>query len=120
MRLPPGKDGGVDILAGRGSLGLDSPRLCVQVKSGSETSDVNVLRALQGTMHNVKADNGLLVSWGGVTQDVDREARQSYFTVRIWRSSDLIDAALRNYERLSGEIRNDLPLKRTWTLVLED
>ena len=30
---PPGPDGGVDILAGRGSLGLDGPRLCVQVKS---------------------------------------------------------------------------------------
>jgi len=29
----PGPDGGVDILAGRGSLGLDEPRLCVQVKS---------------------------------------------------------------------------------------
>ena len=28
--------------------------------------------------------------------------------------------ALRNYERLSEEIRNDLPLKRTWTLVLEE
>lgn len=27
---PPGPDGGVDILAGRGSLGLDQPRLCVQ------------------------------------------------------------------------------------------
>lgn len=113
----PGKDGGVDILAGRGSLGLDAPRLCVQVKSG--TSDVNVLRALQGTMQNVKADHGLLVSWGGATQDVEREARQSYFTVRLWRSKDLIDAALRTYERLPEDIRNDLPLKRTWTLVLE-
>lgn len=30
---PPGPDGGVDILAGRGSLGLDQPRLCVQVPS---------------------------------------------------------------------------------------
>lgn len=32
---PPGPDGGVDILAGSGSLGFDQPRLCVQVKSGS-------------------------------------------------------------------------------------
>ena len=109
---------GVDILAGRGSLGLDAPRLCVQVKSG--TSDVNVLRALQGTMHKVKADHGLLVSWGGVMQDVDREARQSYFTVRLWNAEALIDAALRNYERLPEDIRNELPLKRTWTLVLEE
>ena len=71
-------------------------------------------------MQNVKADHGLLVSWGGVTGEVDREARQSYFAVRIWRSGDLIDAVLRNYARLSEEIRSELPLKRTWTLVLEE
>jgi len=31
---PPGPDGGVDILSGRGSPGLDQPKLCVQVLSG--------------------------------------------------------------------------------------
>lgn len=117
---PPGRDGGVDILAGRGSLGFNSPRLCVQVKSGRGSSDVTVLRALQGTMQNVNADHGLLVSWGGVTQEVQREARQSYFAVRVWQSGDLIDAVLRNYDRLSEQIRSELPLKRTWTLVLEE
>jgi hypothetical protein len=33
----PGKYGGVKFLAGLGSLGLDAPRLCVQMKLGSET-----------------------------------------------------------------------------------
>lgn len=117
---PPGKDGGVDILAGRGSLGLDPPRLCVQVKSGASSSDVTVLRALQGTMQNVKADHGLLVCWSGVTQELEREARSGYFGVRIWKSGDLIDAVLRNYDRFPEEIKSELPLKRTWTLVLED
>jgi restriction system protein len=120
MTSLPGKDGGIDILAGRGSLGLDQPRLCVQVKSGNSASDVTVLRALQGSMQNVKADHGLLVSWSGVTSEVEREARNSYFTVRIWDSADLIEALLRNYDRLSEEIRTELPLKRIWTLVLED
>jgi restriction system protein len=32
--MPPGPDGGVDILAGSGPHGFDQPRLCVQVKSG--------------------------------------------------------------------------------------
>ena len=32
---PPGPDGGVDIVAGSGSMGFDPPRICVQVKSGS-------------------------------------------------------------------------------------
>jgi restriction system protein len=30
----PGPDGGIDITAGRGPFGLDSPRLLAQVKSG--------------------------------------------------------------------------------------
>lgn len=45
---PPGPDGGVDILAGRGTLGLDGPRLCVQVKSQTSPVDVTVYRTLQG------------------------------------------------------------------------
>lgn len=34
---PPGPDGGVDILSGRGPMGFDQPRFCVQVKSGGKT-----------------------------------------------------------------------------------
>ena len=45
---PSGPDGGVDILAGRGSLGLDGPRLCIQVKSQQSPADVTVYRTLQG------------------------------------------------------------------------
>ena len=44
QRSPVGPDGGVDIIAGRGPMGFDSPRLAVQVKSGSTPLIVNVLR----------------------------------------------------------------------------
>jgi len=117
---PPGRDGGVDILAGRGTLGLDSPRLCVQVKSSSSPADVTVLRALQGSMQTFQAEQGLLVSWGGVTSAVTSEARQSFFTVRIWDAQALVEALYRVYERLPEEIQAELPLKRAWTLVLEE
>ena len=66
----PGPDGGVDILAGGGTLGFQEPRLCVQVKSSQSPADVTILRALQGTMQNFKANQGLLVSWGGFIQPV--------------------------------------------------
>ena len=62
---PPGADGGVDILGGRGSLGLDDPRLCVQVKSQNAPADVTVYRTLQGTMQTFKAEQGLLVCGSG-------------------------------------------------------
>jgi len=58
----PGPDCGVDIIAGRGAMGFDPPRLCVQVKSGGSPVDVTVLRELQGVMKNFGADQGLVIS----------------------------------------------------------
>ena len=115
----PGPDGGVDILARRGALGLDGAKLCVQVKSSQSPADVTVLRSLQGTMSTFKADEGLLVSWGGFNSAVNKEARLSFFSVRLWGSDDLLAAIQRNYDRLPEELQNELPLKRIWALVPE-
>lgn len=117
---PPGPDGGVDILAGRGALGLDAPRLCVQVKSQVTPADVTVYRTLQGTMQTFKAEQGLLVCWGGFNKVVLGESRQGHFTVRLWDSSDLVEAIYRNYEQLPAEIQAELPLTRIWMLVSEE
>ena len=117
---PPGADGGVDILAGRGSLGLDAPRLCVQVKSQNSPADVTVYRTLQGTMQTFKAEQGLLVCWGGVNKVVLVESRQGHFMVRLWDSRDLVRAIYRTYERLPAEIQAELPLKQVWMLVAEE
>jgi len=77
---PPGADGGVDILAGRGTLGLDGPRLCVQVKSQTSPCDVMVYRTLQGSMQTFSAQHGLLVCWGGFNRALQKEANQGYFS----------------------------------------
>lgn len=45
---PPGPDQGVDILAGSGPLGLDSPTLIVEVKSETGQIPAPVVRGLQG------------------------------------------------------------------------
>ena len=117
---PPGPDGGVDILAVRGSLGLDGPRLCVQVKSQQSPTDVTVYRTLQGTMQTFNAGQGLLVCWGGFNRAVLQESKQGHFTVRLWNSSDLVDAIYRNYDDLPAEVQAELPLKQVWMLVGED
>lgn len=114
---PAGPDGGVDILAGRGGLGLDGPRLCVQVKSSEEPADVRVLRELQGSMQTFKADQGLLVVWGGLTGPAEREARHSFFSVRVWDADALLSAVVKNYDRLPAEERERVPLKQVWALV---
>lgn len=116
----PGPDGGVDILAGKGTFGFQEPRLCVQVKSSKSPADVTILRTLQGTMQNFKAEQGLLVSWGGFNKTVEKEARLSFFSVRLWDADDLIEAVLKNYDHLPEELQNELPLKRIWALVIEE
>ena len=98
QRSPAGPDGGVDILAGRGSLGFEGPKLCVQVKATAGPVDVTVLRSLVGTMQSFSADQGLLVSWGGFTRDLEREARQSFFSVRLWHADDLVKGVCLNYD----------------------
>lgn len=119
-RSPPGPDGGADILAGRGPLGLDAPTLCVQVKATEAPADVTIFRALQGTMTTFSAEQGLLVCWGGFTLQVKTEARQHTFRIRLWDQSDLVQAVYRAYERLPEEIQAELPLKRAWILVRDE
>lgn len=116
----PGPDGGVDILAGRGPMGFDIPRLCVQVKSGNAPVDAKIFRELRGVMEDRSADQGLLVSWSGFTRPAVEEARRQFFRVRLWDAGALVGKVLENYEKLSEELRAELPLKRIWALVLEE
>ena len=116
---PPGPDGGIDVFAGRGPLGLDSPRLVVQVKSSPSPVDVKIVRELHGVLTTHGAEQALLVAWGGVTNAARRELRNQFFRLRVWDADNLLKAVLRNYDRLSEDLRADLPLKRIWSLVDE-
>ncbi len=117
---PPGPDGGVDILAGSGSLGFDQPRLCVQVKSGSGAEGQKTFNELLGVVTKFASQQGLLVSWGGFTNPVKLDARKDFFRIRLWDQGDVVDAILQNYERLDAEIKAELPLKRIWIMVNDD
>lgn len=117
---PEGADDGVDILAARGSLGFDAPRLCVQVKSSDSPVSREILDQLQGVMQKFNADHGLLVSWGGFKSTVEREAKRLYFNVRLWNDQDLVRELQAVYHDLPEEIRADIPLTQTWVLVEEE
>lgn len=114
---PPGADGGVDIVAGKGPLGFDGPRLVVQVKSQDSPVDVSVLRELQGVMRQFQAEQGLLVAWGGVTKALSREAQRLFFEIRIWDAGEVVRELQQSYDQISEELKSDLPLKRIWTLA---
>lgn len=118
-RSPKGADKGVDVLAAKGSLGFESPKICIQVKSGGEVPR-QIINELQGTMQSVGADYGLLVSWDGFKGTVDKDERQSrFFNIRLWNSRDLLNQIQKNYDNFSDVIKADLPLKRLWVLAAD-
>lgn len=113
---PPGPDGGIDITAGRGPLGLDSPRLLVQVKSGGQVG-APVLTQLHGVMSTHQAEQGLLVAWGGLSKPARDALKPQQLRVRVWEAADVVEAVLRTYDRLPEDIRSQLPLRRVWMLA---
>jgi restriction system protein len=117
---PPGADGGIDLVAGSGPLGLESPRIVAQVKSGEYVIQDPDLKSLIGNIHETKADYGLLVSWNGFTSPVRKRVNEMYFQVRLWDRQEIIDNLFAAYDRLPEEITAELPLKRVWMLVPED
>jgi restriction system protein len=114
---PPGGDQGIDIVAGRGTLGFDDPRLVVQVKSGDIVADQPTLQALIGAVQDAHANQGLLVSWGGFKRTVDQRRNELFFRIRFWGREEVLDALFEVYDRLPEAIRAELPLRRTWMLV---
>ncbi|OYV05967.1 MAG: restriction endonuclease [Verrucomicrobiales bacterium VVV1] len=114
---PAGPDHGVDLLAAPGPLGFGKPRICVQVKSSDTPVERVVLDQLIGTMQNFQAEQGLLISWGGFKQSVERERATQFFRVRLWNRNDLIENLLAHYDALDEDLRSELPLKRIWTIT---
>lgn len=102
FRSPEGPDAGIDVLAGAGPLGMDPPRVCVQVKTGS--ADVRVIRELQGVLGRLGADQGLVVAWAGITKSAEVEVRQQFFQVRVWTADDLIRELTSLYDRLPDDL----------------
>ena len=111
LKTEAGPDGGADILAGSGALGFDSPKLCVQVKSGASNVGIGDYDRLQGTLDTFNADYGLLVSSTGFTQAVIRENRRRFFKMRLWGPDELVQKLLDTYDRLPQSIRADIPLE---------
>lgn len=119
-RSPEGADHGVDLLASPDTLGFGSPKICIQVKTNDTPIDRPTLDQLIGTMSNYNADYGMLVSWSGFKTSVIREIPKQFFKVRLWDSRTIIQEIFNNYEKLSDEIKSEIPLKRVWMLNMEE
>lgn len=119
-RSPEGADGGADILAGAGPLGFGSPRLCVEVKSEANPIDRPTVDKLLGAVAKFGADEGLFVSWSGFKGNLQKELAASFFRVRLWTQKELLEQLFVHYDRLDDDLKAELPLKRIWTVAVQD
>lgn len=117
MVSEPGPDQGIDIVAGSGPLGLDSPRIVVQCKSSDSALDVAVVQRLQGALGTIGADQALLVAFGGLNRKASELLMNQQYKVKVWDADAVLNELLDVYDKVDEEIKEMLPLKQVWTLA---
>jgi len=115
---PPGKDGGVDIIAHTDPLGTSTPRIKVQVKRVAQKID---LQTLNSFLAIIDADDvGLYVSTAGFTRDAEETARkQTGRKITLIDLERLVDLWVEAYGKLDDKARRRLPLSPIYFLTPE-
>jgi restriction system protein len=113
---PPGKDGGVDILAFSDPLGSRPPRIKVQVKRQSDKVRVEGLRSFLALLGD--SDVGIFVNTGGFTRDAHDEARtQEKRRITLLDAEKLFDLWIEHYPKLDDSARRRMPARPIWFLA---
>jgi restriction system protein len=108
---PPGKDGGLDVIAYSDPLGANGPRVKVQVKHKPDSPiTVEPVRAFMSVIGTDEI--GIFVSSGGFTGGAHEEARsQDKRKITLIDNEALLELWIENYAKLSQEARQRMPLK---------
>lgn len=113
---PKGKDGGIDIIAYKDPLGIETPRIKVQVKHYPENPiAADAIRSLKGLINN-NEEVGLFVTSGRFSNEAERFAREANVHIKLINGEDLISLWQEFYEQLHDEDKNKLPLQAVYFL----
>lgn len=116
---PPGPDKGIDILASTDALGVERPRLKVQVKRHADAVRVQDVRAFQAVLG--EHDVGIFVNTGGFTAEAASEARtHAQHPVTVLDSDDIVQLWIEHQDSLEPEARELLPLQPVYFLHLPE
>lgn len=116
---PPGKDGGIDIMAFNDPLGTVPPRIKVQVKRRKDNIAVEEMRAFLALINN--DDVGIFVTTGGFTKDTEVLIRsQETRKVTLIDRQRLVDLWIEYNDRLEKDKRSLLPLKPIYFVAPND
>ena len=118
---PPGKDGGIDIIAYKDALGFEKPRIKVQVKRYKEQNkiDVKPIRELRGLL-NANEHAGIFITSSSFTKDAELFARQSDIHIKLIDRVNFIELWKTNYHKMNEEEKSLLPLHPIYFLGSSD
>jgi restriction system protein len=110
---PPGPDRGADIIASPDGLGLQNPRIKVEVKHRqNEKIGAPLLRSFIGTLR--EGDRGIYLSTGWYAKDAKYEAERSVHSVSLIDLDDLVDLVCEHYEKFDHDGVALLPLVKIY------
>lgn len=111
--VPKGADRGKDIEASPDGLGLETPRIFVEVKHRTGTKiGADLVRSFVGGRRST--DSCLYVSTGGFSKDAMYEAERSNIPLTLIDSDTLVELLLQHYENLDNDARALVPLVRVY------
>jgi len=108
-----GGDRGKDIVASRDGLGLEPPRIYVEVKHRKAQMGAPEVRKFIGG-RNAQNDRCVYVSTGGFTTEAKYEAERSSVPLTLVDSDDLVELLIEHYELTDSETRTLVPLRKTY------
>jgi restriction system protein len=115
---PPGPDRGIDIIAHIDPLGIQGPRIKVQVKRRSDKTTIDGVRSLLALLG--EGDAGLFISTGGFTREAEDEARRhEERRVMLVDLKRLFDLWVEHYDRIPEVQRRLLPIRPIYYVIPE-
>jgi len=112
---PPGKDGGLDIIAYTDPLGVTSPRLKVQVKRLETRVTLDTLKSFTANINDDEV--GIFIALGGFTKDAENFVRaHAKVKITLVDMERFVDLWTEYYNRLEDAARRLMPLKPVYFL----
>lgn len=116
---PPGPDKGIDIIAHKDPLGVEGPRIKIQVKRRFDKIDADGVRSFMAILG--ESDIGLFISLGGFTKPAEDEVRsQEKRRLTLLDLKKFFDLWVEYYSQADEDRKQLLPLKPVYFLVPRD
>jgi restriction system protein len=112
MVSPKGADRGKDIMASPDGLGLEEPRIVVEVKHRKGRMGAPEIRSFTGGLR--RGSKGLYVSTGGFSHEAKYEAERSEIPVTLIDSDILVQLIIQYYDQFDNDSRSLIPLTKIY------